>query len=539
MPTRRIPPPYRGVSNATPYYETPGDLCPPGSMSNVRCFVPNEDRATIGQRPGLRRKFSARIGNGAAIQALRALTRASVVSGYSTGSCTAVTDNWQNKDGTSPVGQVWLLNQNLAPYGFYYENVAASGPYGDTHGTDPSEQSVACIACPPGGSYFVFGSTYDDGSGTDKARVTAINSATGALMWSHAIVRPVDTFVNAIEATNEFVFVATSQYVRVLRADTGELLTDRNLDRWSSEVIECRVTDDGDYLYATFLGSDVAATLASSQAVTAGKYAQYFRAGVMKWQINHGNTTTPLTRVTYGAGLASNNTYWEANHNYLRFSEVFASKPRGCYPTGLAVMPDGGCVVCHSNQGWGPTSSFTPDGAAFAPHTVTVLDDSGAIVWQADTDSFNTVAEGSVRNDIEFESSGAIFTSILAVTADALGNVYAAGRRAGPSTNYGSVFKLNAADGSIAWRFDCGHSSTQTVRQTGLFIDPLDGNLWVAGDRSNSWTGASTNYAHLWKLSVADGSVIGYYDLNTASISALGVCVDLNGQIAYCSDRIP
>lgn len=225
MPTRRIPPPYRGVSNATPYYETPGDLCPPESMVNVRCFVPEEDRASIGQRPGLARKFTQRIGNGNAVQAMKAVTRASVVSGYSIGTCTPVGTNWETQTGTTPIGQVWLLRQNFGLYSYYYENVAASGPYGDSHATDPSEQSVSCVCATPGGAVFIFGCSYADAT-RDVGRVTAIDTTTGELLWSHKIERPADVFVNAVCADDQFVFVCTNQYIRVLRASDGSFITD-------------------------------------------------------------------------------------------------------------------------------------------------------------------------------------------------------------------------------------------------------------------------------------------------------------------------
>jgi hypothetical protein len=536
--TRRIPPPYRGVSNATPYYETPGDLCPPGSMLNVRTFVPTEDRASVGQRPGIAKKFAQRLGNGAALQAMRAVTRASVVSGYNIGSCSAITDNWDTKDGTPQTGQVFLLRNNLGQYYAHYENVSASGtaPVQDTHATDPSEQAVTCIACNPGGSRFVFGSTYADAT-RDVARITCIDAATGAVQWSHKIERPADVFVNSVCCDNEFVFVCTNQYVRVLRLSTGALLTDRNLDQWSSETMQACISADGDYLYATFLGSD-AATMSGGPTVTTGKYAQYFRAGVMKWQINHGDPVTPLTRIVYGAQLDDDETYYERTHNYLRFSEVFPIAPRGVWPTSIAAMPDGGVVVGHTNNGWGPTVAFTPDNSAFDKKTVTLLDDSGAIVWQADTESINAVNEGGVYNDIEFDGSGQIFSSVLAVAADAQGNVYTGGRRVGVSGNYGTVFKLNAGDGSEVWRFNTGQDpASATVRS--IYVDPTDGNLWVSGDRNTSWTGASGASAHLWKLSSVDGALLAYYDLNVASVSGLGVCVDQNGRIGYCTDRIP
>lgn len=542
MPTRSVLPPYRGVSNCTPYYSIPGDMCPPEAMLNVRCYVPQADRPQVGTRPGLVAAFPQLIANGAPIQAMRTVNRSATVIGLTVGNCTSITDDWESRVADTLTGQVWILRSNLGMVHDYYENTGASGPYADTDVNNPSIQSVTCCCFTPGGSVFVFGSTYTDGSGLTVGRVTAINASTGLVIWSHKVVRASNAYVNSVCATDTYVFVSTNNYVRVLRVTDGAQQGPENdCNRWSSEVIGIALnkvasTSQIRYLSVLYFGSTAAASL-SGESVASGKYAQHFRAGVMSMVLDPNTPAstadTVIMQVSVPEVLSSSDTYFEAHHFHCRFSERFEEAPHGTYPTGIDSTPTGGFVVSHTNQGWGNKPAVTPTGYPF--RTVSVFDNSGAIVWRADTDSLNLAGDGG-RNDIVYDAGGSLFSSIAAVACDTNGDVYAGGRRTAATGNEAAVFKLSKDDGRILWRFDTGHSVTQSVRA--MTIDPTDGNLIVVGDRSTTWSGA-TGFAHLWKLSAIDGSVLAHFDLGVASKSGLGVAVDLNGQVGYTTDKVP
>lgn len=329
----------------------------------------------------------------------------------------------------------------------------------------------------------------------------------------------------------------------MLNATTGgQIGSDYNMNLWSSEAVDARPSQDGDYLYVLFLGSTSAATLPSGQLVTTGKYAQHFRSGVMKFAIGSGGT---LTQEFFGPGLLSTNAYYESAHGYLRFSEALSRntdgspiRPNGVHPTALCTLPDGSIAVSHTNRGWGPNTGVPPTG--YEGHTISLYDDTGALIWKADTNSLDDASGDGGLNDILYDGGGAIFSSVSAIAADALGNIYAGGRTVSfTSGGNACVFKLAGEDGSLAWTTDLGmNTSTQTVRQAAMCVDPTDGSVWVAGDRNTAWTGAGGQAAHLWKLNPETGDILGWFDLNAASKSGLGVSVDINGQIAYCSTKV-
>lgn len=557
MPTSKILPPYRGVGTTTPYYGTPGDMCPPASMRNVRCFVPSDDRPQIGQRPGMRKRFAARMGNGAAVQAMRTVARVPVVTGYVLGECTDLVGNWESKTAGSLLGQVWLLRKNLAMYREWYENVGASNAvYGDTATTNPSTQAVNAVCVTPAGDKVIFASNYVDGSGVLVSRITAIRTNDASLIWSYKLTRAGAAYVNALATDGTFVYIATNRNIRVLQANNGTFRQEHDLNRWASDAVDVKVSADGLHVYVLFVGTDQGYTLPapSSIAVTAGKYSQHFFSGVMKFEIDATNAL-PLSITAYGPVRAEttnpNNALYGGGRSFNRFSIVFDAIPsdgipRGCIPTAMAVTPDNGIVVTHTNRGWGYNSSATPTG--YAMNNVTLFDENGDIIWRANTHpEYASIGDGSAINDIvewdganivALTASGQPFALLNAVAAAANGDIFVGGRRSGGSGSEATVFRLAADDGRVLARFDTGHNSAsgQTVR--GMAMDPLDGSVFVAGDRSSSWTGASSRPAHLWKLGASDLAVAGFFDLAASGKSALGVAVDRNGQIAYVTDKV-
>ena len=535
MPTRPIVPPYRGISNATPYYRTPGDMCPPNGMLNARCFVPTDDRPQVGKRPGLLRQFTARVGSGGFIQGMKSITRASIVTGYDIGGCEDITTDWEGKESDALLGQVWLLRSNLAMYRNHYENTDASGtlPVADTATTNPSTQDVSCITHTP------------DGHGSFSARPTPsrVDRSRGSL---HSVVR-CHRAVVAQDRPGASRFVNTSRR-RICTCSSPPANTCGCFVADGTQLQEhdptsgvqrrsTRVSADGLYLYVLFFCSNAAATLTSGPACDHRQVRPALALGVMKFSIN--DSALPA-RVTYGAGLSSSNAYYESAHGYLRFSEVFPTGPlgpNGTIPTALATLADGTVAVTHTNRGWGPNAGITPTGTP--PATVSLFDDTGCDhlasrhVQPARRDDWRRRL-----NDILFDGSAPCSPAFRPSRRMLRATSTSAGARS-PRPEGRPVFKLPSSDGSMIWATNLGmNASTQTVRQAAMCIDPTDGSVWVAGDRNTSWTGASSRAAHLWKLNPDTGDILGFFDLAAASKSGLGVSVDQNGQIAYCSTKV-
>lgn len=497
-------------------------------MRNVRCYTPSKDRPTIGQRPGLRALFPDLI-EGPPVQGLGVVSRASVITGYVLGSCTSIGDDWTQNEAETLDGHVWMLDGRRGMYATaYYDAQAldgASNPVG-----------AAGTAVTPDGTKAAYFMVYNDGSGNTIGRVRVLNVSDASQVWTVKIAETgVNRNINQVVMTDAYTFVCSNEQLRVYNTATGAAIQTSTLNGWAYEVTSCAVSRDGQFLYVAFDGGTVGKTLASGVIVTPGRNASHWRSGVMKFRILEPGGLQAIQQVSFGAQLSSAATYFEANHLYWRFSEQVNWKPWGTATRAIVTLPDGGVVLAHTNQGRGPNAAFPPDGNP--PFTLTKLNASGAIIWQADTDSYAEPEVGDLgfQNDIPpLPLVPGDFPSVLCLAAGQNGTVYAAGRL-NTSQPWGvNVFAFRGSDGVRLWTQDLGG----TILEPCAAIDPTDDNPMFAGVRNNAWSGSGgTLQSHLWKLSNLTGEVIQRQDLNEAA-TGLGVAVTKDGKIVYATTKV-
>lgn len=521
-------PPYRGVSDNTPYGTTQPDTVPPERMINMRPYGTDTKRPRVGTRPGLKRLFPTQLGNGKPVQCIRSVTRASGVSGYRVGSCEAIAGT--SRPSVDLQGHVWLFDDVPSMEREYFLDATALffGASGQSSCVDcaihPSLSRVAGVVNIGSGV---------SASGNIEAMVQVYDlDGSSQAIW-HIYDSGGDRFSNAIAFSDDYLFVTINNTVRVYSAQTPTTaVADVDLNGWSQEVTGLAVWKDPsgqEFLYCCFLGTEAAATLASGTTVEAGISASHFRAGIMRFRINA--TGAPLTQVTYGTQLDSSDTYYDDNgtgspHGYFRFSEQTAARPYGCYPTGIAVARDGSVIVSRTNQGYGPnTTSFSPTIAQ--PYiSVMRIEPDGSYGWEADTFSHKTSATHGF-NDIHNPS-------LNAVAIDSTGDAYVGGRA---SESGECAFRIDRTTGAVIWGAVLQTTSvSEAIRQNGVGVDPRDDAPMFFGDRNTSWTGAAGRDAHGWKLDPVSAGVRKFFDLGT-NVSGLGVSHG-QGRMAYSTDYV-
>lgn len=551
MPKRRAIPPIRGASNNAAFFDTGAPYAPASAMENVIPYDVTQDRPRIGTRPGTAEYFYGTFGNGSRVQGCGVVSRGRTVSGYQLGTSTLLEgDDGSGHTQGAVAGNVWLYAANRGLQAYAYEDVTAGGPYSDTGVDTQPNRSVAVIALSPDGTKVITGKTYSDGTANSVARVTCRNASTLAVIWSKKLSDTgINRYVNAIAVSADWVFVATNHFVRIYKLSDGSNpavgSSVNGMNGWSQEVVDVKLDASGTSLYAMFLGTSVGATLGSGCVVSAGVYASHFRSGIMKLtiatpaQLAAGTATQTLTQTPLSTQLTNANRYYEAKHNYLRFSEKLPWKPRGLAPTALAVTSDGHLAVTHANAAWGPDSNAThtvaggyghddylkPDGSA-GYFSMSVFDASGNFLWQADCDSIKTEADAGGRfNDLDNPTT-------IAAAADASGNVYAAGRRtlALPDADGTNVFCFDRY-GDFQWDQDLG----TTIRA--LAIEPTSQRIAAGGDRTDSWPDSGGDFCQTWELRPTDGA-IDKAIMDLGDVSTLSIAPASDDRLYTSSDKV-
>lgn len=561
----RLVPPYRGVSNHAGFIDTPPGIAPyaldADGKPRARNFLPHspgsKDRGSVGQRHGHRLLFPQQCGGagGSAWQALVPVARASVIDGYRPGTCTPLTDGESEVSGA--ITGNWALIDSV-PSSDYVGTLDVSD---DGGGVVNSVNATA--VCPvaqtndDGETYYRFmvSSNYTSGGNT-RARIRCIRSDTKATVWTYGIsAGGQDKFINTMVCSDNFLFVCSNGNVLVLRVTDGTLVMTCALEGWSQEAIEADVykTVAGDeYLFVGFNGSDVAgATSGNSTPIDAGVAATCFRAGVMRYRINNEyvSATGPyqnadvLTYPTTGWGQTLdldtgdiNNAdidLFDSFHGYFRVSEWSAVEGHGCLINGLRVHKGTGTVVvARTNQGYGPNSSYPPDGATQPSITVFAISFEGVLLWEADTNSILESGAGGYQNDIPIGAGDD--PSISAVCVNTRGEVCVSGRQNAASFN---TFGLDVRNGTLEWQANT-QSASGSTRQGAIGVDPGDGHIIIGGDRNDDWDGADPGDNRNWfKVHSQTGEVLETFE-HGANVSILSVSVFPNGTSLVGMDRI-
>lgn len=530
MPSQKVTIPDLGVADNTAHAKKPARFCTPANMRNVWLWDVAEGRRRLGSRAGLDRLVQSRIGTGE-VQALLSVNRPAAT-GYKLGTGTPITGD--AKSGAANAGHFWALDRVPSIEWEHNFDVTDDGPvFHDVNASAVTPDETKVIqAC-----NFLSTST-----GRYKCRVRCLNAATGATLWTHEIASgSADRFCRTLTTDGVFVFVCTNQYVRVLLLSTGVNQQEFDLGGWSYETVECDWYTSGSsrYLLIAFVGSVLAGTRTGGPIV-AGRAARDFRSGVMRCLIVEPPSSgpyLPLVRQRFaGIGLGALDDLYEADHEYLRFSEVDGRAGHGTMPQGLRCFADGSFVVIHNNHGWGPTedAQFRPDPTECGNQghkSCSRFNADGTLAW--DNDAAQSVTDNGGGEGSYFSHphyNDILNPTYTAVEVDDAQNIYIGGARNTTGTGY-SVYSLDGA-GSLRWRANVtsantgSYATTKRVRRGAIAIDDGDGNLVLGGDRNSDWDGASSANAHAWKLSTKDGRVLWGWDFGTAvscsSVSAGG-----------------
>lgn len=517
---KRLAMPFRGAVNATTRQDHPIGTAPLERLRNFSVYSGAGDTAQGGKRPPLELIYAQPLAN-APVQALMPMARSSFTSGFELGECDELGDGYS------------VLAAGLEGNFFALSGVPnLSRMYSvDVTGEGGTQSLASVVAVSVRGNRIVVASNFDT-SGNAKAIVECWNFQ-GERLWTQTIEESgIDRYVNTVSISPDgnTVAVTTNQWVQLHLMVDGSLSGARdNVDGWSNECTDARWRSDGKLLVA-FLGSGVGGITYGGTTINSA----HFRSGVALYSI----VQNFLSRETFGPMLLATDPVQEAGslggtpvrHGYVRFAEFSALKPRGCYPTCLAVGPDDSFVVGRTNQGWGPDWSPPSAGGTFPDGSkgyvsVAKYAANGSRLWEANwnsnLDAYSPGGFGATfYNDIDNPT-------ILTAAVGLDGAVYVGGRLGGDGK---SVWKLEPLQGVLKQAFDAG----ATVR--GLLVDPLDGNLWVAMDRNPDWTGSSGAYAHLLRLRPADMTVLDAWDLGE---NVSGLCVArADRDLVYGTDNV-
>ncbi|NBW16278.1 MAG: hypothetical protein EBR82_50690 [Caulobacteraceae bacterium] len=525
--------PVRGVSDALPHIQQPGDLAGPLAMRNVRVNAFGKAEATMGPREGITAAFEA-IGTGGRVQGMLNVSTASGTA-LRVGTSTNIGAG-ASKDGLGFRGQAFIIdtdNSLALAYGATEADCLTAGAYACSWHSDGTKACVGHIM-------------NDSETGGPNSRITMFNTETGAAIWTAKVQGrppggPLDVpyatvYINAVRVYTTFTYVCAGPWVFVYRTSDGAYLKRYNINGWSWEVQDCRVRPDNT-LAVLFLGTGVA-----TGPVTAGSYTAgaYFRSAVALYRVNSDTTVdgTPLTLIQYGAKLSASDPNYE-DHAHFRLSEKLNRTPRGMAPFGLAVDSTGRIAFGGTNTGFGPTDATPPDGTG-GYSTVGVISagsSTAALVWEGDTLSRrdNWLATGWY-NDIPYNAgfgwiSEARYDApgVNSLAFDTDGNVYAAGY---PNAAGNNVFKLRSSDGALMWQQTVG----ALVYQNGIAFDPVSGLLIVTGVANASYPDAGGQYAHVWKIDPSSGAIVDHFYL-TKPVRVYGVDVHpTNGKILIVTD---
>lgn len=526
--------PVRGVSDALPHIQQPGDMAGPDAARNIRVNAQNKANATMGPREGVVSAFEA-IGTGGRVQAMFNVSTAS-------GTALRVGESddigaGASKPGLPITGQAWVIDtDNSLALAFSDPSTDASGfsAYSCSWHSDGTKAASACILIDPE-------------TGKAGTRITMFNVSTGAVLWTTLLQDkepggsiggdPFPIYANSVRVYNTFTYVTGGPWLFVLRTSDGVYLKRYSIDGWAWEVQDARVRPDNK-LAVLFKGTSTAQGPVTASSYGAGSY---FRSAIALYTVNSDTTVngTPLTLAQYGAKLDAGDPTYE-DHPHFRLSQHLGRSPRGMAPFALAVGSDGRVFFGGTNTGFGPTDASPPDGTGgySTVGCISAGTSTAALVWEGDTNSQRQNWQGTGwYNDIPYTATGEWVPGLedspgvngLAVDAD--GNVYAVGRLNAAGYN---VFKLRGTDGAIMWQATTG----ALAHQHGVWYDSFSGLVTVVGVANSDYPDAGGQYAHLWRFNADSGEIVSTFYLGQP-VTAFGVDVHpTTGKVLFVTDRI-
>jgi len=556
----------RGLTNAQPFVDTPGDANPPGAMMNMRPIQVG-GRKRMGKRPHASRLTAVALGAGLAVQALRVVPKsvrqdigpAAVVSsgtskesGLFRGQCVLLDTDWTiratfNDTRRDPAvaapptgpGGVGAFNCCWDP-----DNTDIGFFLTITKNTTLTTQDV----------YIVGINRIDASTGTTTHQAYAVDANPGYSTPLPGSGQG-DLFPNEMHCHAGRLYIVAGTWVYVFDADDLTYL-ERRRQTWSDELQSIKgVTRNGiGYVLVLTTGaSTISGPVVVDSSNPAEAFGQFVRSEVVLYREN---TTEPisayLTEIAMPQGTQNGDGAYEL-HRHFRFSEYSIQRPRGCIAYAMDVSEDGEYVyIGRTNQGFGynplANTSHRPNANGSPAISVAKIALSSlwtgistlnvpsyiapvtgslstyGFVWEVDTQSYRRTFMwngGTYYCDIPRIVGGARdpgrdsdAPSIYALKADG-DRIFCGGRRPSPSNAVPNVYCLRESDGAIMWSTDL----RGLVQQNAIDVDPTSGNVVVGTNRVDGWDDNGTPSAvkaEVFELDRLTGAVRRSFDLTDA-----------------------
>lgn len=591
MPKKpRLQPPVKGVASAAPFVDTPDRFTALEGERNIRA----RDKDGVGRvstRAGFQKQFDLQLGTAASrrIQGVKTISRASATTSYALGPRSVMAAaNALGRNADLVNLNVGVLNPSVQGLRDAFMVSGAAGASQVIRGGSlatiplpeltefPATTTPAWSCTHPTGSLTALGFNYTAASGQNRTLVLLVEANTGNYAGVK-VIAPVGEDTAA--ASNQPVLGAcwTADALWLARGDAlwyEPVVTagGRTMMLDPLRVSPLASTPDPDRpltaagrivrlsayklngrtrLWAAFEGTTAAGVTANPVgAITAGTLAKHFRSGLFLLEQRADATdgtyrlvtvVLPDSEALLGDPFVEMTGTAPTVHSSVRFSAWLTRAPRGALPTALAADPvDGSVYVAFTNQGWGPTAAYPPDGSA--PYsTLAKFSETGDFLWENDTASAIGAEQGGkltgvatyYPTDIPDEDGANAGTTdkdgpaIRALASNGAGSLYAAGRINGGRY---SVFGLNSDDGSLRWNqrlegntatsgaggsaaWSLAGAAGRGVPVCGLAVDPADAQVIVAGARNDTWkpddpaTAHPAPWASIWKLAGTTGAI--------------------------------
>jgi len=571
MDPKRLQPPWRGVSNNTPFINTPGDTCPPDAMLNVRPRRTGDGRRMFGSRPGLKATFPNTLPG--PVLACGVINKSTGISGYNVTNEIPV-PSVRNVDATKYAAQFFILDPNFSVHAAITDDridppnsappTGAGGPegyYAQWHATDPDICYFGTLTYDDTefGTSSVFShiSRYSLATHTVTHQVECLDADPG---WTAPIPAMGSIYPNQFLQHGPYLFVVAFNYTYVFRADNLTYIT-RHRNTWGVENQQAKVvTVDGtDYLLVLFTGSVAVSgpVVADSSIAPKEAFGEHFRTGVICYEIQYAEPSTQsavaveadaLVAVPFPQGTESGDGGYE-NHRTYRIGEYSITRPVGRLAYSFDVDPDSLAIfVGSANQGFGYDPLTNADQRPENKPYITIsrhnieqafdLDDTAYIEpgtstrygchaaaggFERDTQSYRRVftwGAGTYRTDIppivnfgRIPSLEEYAPSAYAVKLSAdYSRVIVGGRRPTPGAASPNLHCLDALSGAPLWTQDLAG----LVQQHCIEVDPTTGNLIVAAVRNFEWSGSGGALAMLWEIDIVSGAILRTFDFTEA-----------------------
>lgn len=578
MPRQKLPIPFRGVGDQSPFIQQPGDLTDPAGLLNV---VPQDSptgRQRMATRPGLVAEYdSAR--NTGPTQVLGSIPRASGVSGTNVvnvergtaGGGSRYSGPFQgNGVVLDPDGSIRFPIRDTRGTGFTAPPTGTGGHDADKVCWHPYLTDIGYIATIARDTTVTTQDKVIVGVSRFSKDAEGITHQGYAVDADAPFVPPLggsptqqDLYVNHILAYAGYLFVAVAQYVYVFDSEDLTYLRRYAID-WCEEVQALAVVAVQGYDRLLVLGTghpDISGPVVNDGgSAPTTQYGRDYRTCIAAYTIAYDNDADKgalgvgasiLTRKLLPQGTKSGDGGYE-NHRTFRISEWCVGRPRGCQAFSMVAesLSDGTVYVyiARTSQGFGydgDDANQRPDGGApevtVCRAVLTRGFEDGAPAYVDPEDpvryGFSALVGGwevapaalrrtflwrtySYANDIPAISSSPHTLgnepTFFAIALDSLRRrIAVAGRRSSLSLPTPTVYCLDADSGETIW----GYDSAGTVQQNGVAFDPVNGDVWVAMARADQFElsdGRSSTKAEVLRLDGETGVYISSFDLTDA-----------------------